>query len=232
MDIINSINEIMKNEKNIIFLYGFILIIVYFILENYDDLPKKILLFLIGFYFISYLDKSKKKKSEEKIFLTKNKLPKNCKKINKDILNLDNELVLKNILLNLSYYKKYNRSAIKNIIKNISNFSKINKKPDIDDLKINIEKLINLKSIIINDIHSIVYSLPSLQYEDKNDIYLQPLIDKLIFCLNKFISYADENISKKININNENFKNNKNNSSKYIDEIEQPQAYNSIKSVI
>ena len=236
---INYINEILiKNDKITLFYYGLILILVISVLQKYENLYKYLVILLVGYFIIKYINKNIWDNSEEKIVVEKKKIPKlkNCKKLNKKIVqNLDNEIFLKNLLMNLSYFKKYDNNAIRNIIKKISKFSKINKKTEnvsdifasTSELKYDIDKLRSLKNIIINDIHSIVYSLPSVQGLAKNTIFLEPLNDKIIYCLNKFIRYSNQIIANKIRINNLQFKNHISNSSKFIDEVNLPQPYNS-----
>ena len=77
MDIVNSINEIfIKNDKETIFYYGFIMIVIISLLQNIENVNKYIIIILFGYFIILYLNNNLWKKSENKIILEEKKYQK------------------------------------------------------------------------------------------------------------------------------------------------------------
>ena len=226
MEIIN----LPKLKRKLLLYNGFIFVILFIFLNRLENIQKYILIVIFIIVVLFFINKniSNLKNVELNNENIDKKIPKyNSKKLKKKYIKSIDNNVLKNFLLNINYLKKYNKYTINKIHINIYKFSNIEKKQDSYKLKYNIEKLKSLKNIIINDINSLFYTIPSIEGISDDYIYLEPLNDKLTYCLNIFNNYSDEIINNKIKINNKNFLKNISNNKEFIEELNLPQPSNS-----
>ena len=224
-----EILKLLKLNRNFLF-YNIVIFLVFFIfLNGFEFIQKYILITIFIIIILIFFNQNKVNIVNKEFDKLKKNMPKfeNNKEKKKFIKSLDKNYFFKNFLLNINYLKKYNKYTIYRIQNNVIKFSKIEKKSVHSfNLKYNIEKLKSLKNIILNDLNSIYFTIPSIESVSDNTLYLEPLSDKLTYCLNLFNDYSDEIINSKIKINNKNFYENTSNNKEFIEELNLPQPVN------